>query len=70
MAKAFKLPVDDVYRAAGILPLKPNDDEVVSKIVHIYHLLNEINKEDLLDYAKNRLAKQERKPKPKRDRVT
>lgn len=69
-AKALNLPVDDLYRRAGILPLKPNDDETVSEIVHIYHLLNENNKDDLLDYAKNRLTKQEREKKnAKRARV-
>jgi transcriptional regulator with XRE-family HTH domain len=70
-AKALNLPPDDLYRRAGILPMKPNADEVVTEIVHIYHMLSEDNKGDLLDYAKNRLSKQEREEKKnaKRDRV-
>lgn len=62
-SKALNLPADDLYRRAGILPMKPNADETVSEIVHIYHMLTEINQGDLLDYAKNRLAKQEREKK-------
>ncbi len=69
IAKAFKLPSDNVYRIAGILPMKPNNDETVTEIVHIYHLLNEDNKDDLLDYAKNRLSKQERGDKKNVRRV-
>lgn len=69
IAKAFRLPPDQVYRIAGILPMKPNNDETVTEIVHIYHLLNEDNKDDLLDYAKNRLSKQERGDKKNVRRV-
>lgn len=69
IAKAFKLPPDQVYRIAGILPLKPNNDETVSEIVHIYHLLNDNNQDDLLDYAKNRLSKQEREAKKSGKRI-
>lgn len=71
IARAFKMPADIVYRMAGILPVKPSDDETVSEITHIYHNLNDVNKEDLLDYARMRLSKQEREEKKsgKRDRV-
>lgn len=69
VAGALKVPPDDVYRAAGLLPMKPNNDETVTEIVHIYHLLNEDNKDDLLDYAKNRLSKQERGDKKNVRRV-
>lgn len=59
-AIALRLPVDDLYRRAGILPVKPSDDETVSEITHIYHNLTDENREDLLDYARSRLQKQER----------
>lgn len=68
-AGALKIPPDDVYRAAGLLPMKPNADETVSEIVHIYHLLNDNNQDDLLDYAKNRLSKQEREAKKSGKRI-
>lgn len=60
IAKAFQIPIDDVYRVAGLLPVKPNADETVSEITHIYHELDEDNRQELLDYARLRLNKQER----------
>jgi len=59
-ARALNLPVDDLYRRAGILPMKPNDDETVSEITHISHALSEENRQDVRDYARLRLQKQER----------
>jgi len=63
VAKAFRIPKDDVYRMAGLLPSKPNADQTVSEITHIYHELDEDNQQDLLDYARLRLQKQERSAK-------
>ena len=60
IAKALKLPDDVVYRVAGLLDVKPNEDQTVSEITHIYHELDEENQQDLLDYARLRLQKQER----------
>ena len=71
IARAFKIPVDSVYRVAGLLPVKPSDDETVSEITHIYHNLTDENREDLLDYARSRLQKQDREKSKsgKRNRV-
>lgn len=66
IAAALKLSPDDVYRAAGLLDAKPSDDEVVSEIAHISHSLNENNRQDLLDYARLRLQKQEKEQSGKR----
>ena len=63
ISKAFKVPLDLVYQKAGALPVKPNADEAVSELTHIYHELNEDNKQDLLDYAKMKRHKQERDTK-------
>jgi transcriptional regulator with XRE-family HTH domain len=60
VAIAFKIPPDTVYRMAGLLPSKPNADETVTEIEHIYHQLTDDNRTDLLDYARSRLHKQER----------
>lgn len=60
IARAFKIPPDTVYQMAGLLPVKPNDDSTVSEITHIYHELNDENRQDLLDYARLRREKQER----------
>ena len=70
IAKAFNIPPDDVYRIAGLLPMKPNDDQTVSEITHIYHELTDENRDDLLDYARLRLQKQERDKNGKPARTT
>jgi len=70
-AIALGVSVESLYRRAGKLPSKPFADETVSEITHIYHNLNDTNKEDLLDYARLRLSKQEKDKKKngKRDRI-
>lgn len=60
VAKAFKMPPETVYRIAGLLPVKPNADEVVLEITHLSEKLDEANREDVRDYARLRLKKQER----------
>ena len=71
IARAFKLPKETVYRIADILDVKPNDDETVEEIVHIAHALSDTNKQDVRDYAKLRLEKQEKETSKhgKRDRI-
>jgi transcriptional regulator with XRE-family HTH domain len=68
VASAFHVPVDDVYRAAGLLPTKPEHDEKVSEIDHIYHELDDDNRQDLLEYARSRLLKQGKNAKDKHRR--
>lgn len=58
IAKAFKMPPETVFRAAGLLP--PGSNTATEEISHIYTKLNSGNREDLLDYARLRLEKQER----------
>ena len=70
IAKAMQLPADDVFQIAGILPMKPNADQTVSEITHIYHELTDENRDDLLDYARLRLQKQERDKNGKPARTT
>jgi transcriptional regulator with XRE-family HTH domain len=66
IADALHLNHDDVFRAAGLLPAKPSDDETVSEIMHISHTLTEENRQDVLDYARLRLEKQEKEQSGKR----
>ena len=65
IAKAFRIPPDNVYRIAGLLPSQPSTNQDVKELEHIYHELTEDNQEDLLDYARSRLHKQERGDKKK-----
>lgn len=69
IARALKIPLETVYRAAGLLPPESGSDEKVSEITHIYHELNTSNRDDLLDYARLRLQKQERDKAGKRART-
>ena len=41
IAMAFKLPPEEIYRIAGILPPEPNQDETLSRISHLYHTLKD-----------------------------
>jgi transcriptional regulator with XRE-family HTH domain len=35
IARAFKLPPEEVFRIAGVLPPKPETDEIIERIQHI-----------------------------------
>lgn len=60
ISKATGIPLITVYRRAGHLPAAPSEDETMSEISHIYDELNNTNRDDLLDYARLRLQKQEK----------
>lgn len=55
IAKAFKLPLEEVYRAAGILPPKPNSDPLTEEGLYILQQLEGENKKDALRYLRMRL---------------
>lgn len=68
IAKAFKIPPEEVYRAAGILPPVPKEDEDLSKINHLYHTLKErSSKSRALEFLEF-LTQQEEKNDRKRQR--
>lgn len=72
IAGALKLSPDIVYRAAGLLPDRLEDADESREIANIYTSLNDVNREDVLEFARHRLSKQERderKKNGKRDRV-
>jgi transcriptional regulator with XRE-family HTH domain len=70
IARAFKMPPETVFRAAGLLPPDSGSDSSTEEITHIYNELNNGNREDLLDYARLRLQKQEREKTGRRARTT
>jgi transcriptional regulator with XRE-family HTH domain len=59
IAHALKLPPEQVYRAAGILPQKPDLDEEIEQIVHEAAKLPKADREEVLAYIrmKNNLRK-------------
>lgn len=36
IARGFKIPVETVYRAAGLLPSSNHDDETTQELIHIF----------------------------------
>src|SRR5215211_3297212 len=39
IARGFKIPVETVYRAAGLLPSSNDGDETTQELIHIFHSL-------------------------------
>jgi transcriptional regulator with XRE-family HTH domain len=37
IARAFKIPVETAYRAAGLLPPSPNSDDTIAEVIHIFN---------------------------------
>lgn len=52
IARALSLPPEIIYRAAGLLPPKPETDEQVEEIMHEATQLNEAEREELLAYIR------------------
>jgi len=60
IAHAFKLPLETVFRAAGILPPQAPEDELMNEIMHLAGDLPAQDKQDILEYVRmrNRLAEE------------
>jgi transcriptional regulator with XRE-family HTH domain len=54
ISKALNIPLEEVYRAAGILPPKPEIDPVTETILNLLLDLQVDDKKDILEYAKLR----------------
>lgn len=67
ISRAFKIPIEEVYRAAGILPPEPDKDETLYRIEHLYHTLKEDNNKyralDFLEFLSQQEDKNDRKGK-------
>ena len=35
ISRAFKLPIESTYRAAGLLPINPDNDETIEEAIHV-----------------------------------
>lgn len=60
LADAFGYPPETVFRAAGLLPPKPEKDELVEKITHLLFNMDEPDKSRVLEYVElvNRQSQQ------------
>ena len=54
IAKAFKIPPEIVFRAAGLLPPQNKTSELIEEITHITESLSTQDQEDILEFAKLR----------------
>lgn len=63
IADALRLPVDEVFVAAGLLPSKPEDDRKVSELKHIYNTLDENRQDEFVKYGRWQLELQEEENK-------
>lgn len=63
LANAFKLPPEDLFRRAGILPPKTLDVPKVAEICEIARVFNDQEQDDLLEYARMRLRIKEEREK-------
>jgi transcriptional regulator with XRE-family HTH domain len=70
IANAFKLPPEQVFRRAGLLPQATPLHETIEQISHIMNLLATDEQNNLLEYARFRLQVQDEKPKYRTARDT
>lgn len=68
VAEAFKIPVVEVYRVAGILPPEPNENPIIKQIAHLAIDLPDDEQQDILEFVKlrHRLAEERGKYEPKK----
>jgi len=60
LAVALKLPIEQVYRAAGLLPPKAKTDELAERAEHLYNLLAPENQRKALEYLEFLKIQEER----------
>lgn len=63
IAEAFKLPLEDVYRAAGLLPPEPIETKLSRQITHLTTQLPPEEQQDILEFVKLRLRLSEERGK-------
>jgi transcriptional regulator with XRE-family HTH domain len=61
IAKAFKIPTETVFRAAGILPPKSQPSERISNIEALIDELSDDDYAELLEIARMKAARQQQK---------
>lgn len=54
LAKAMNIPLEEVYRAADILPEKQNYDPITEAVLNLMGTLDNKEKQDILEYARFR----------------
>lgn len=67
VAEALKVPAEEVFRIAGLLPPEPPKDETLYRIEHLYHTLKESSSKtralEFLEFLSQQEEKSDRKGK-------
>lgn len=68
IARAFKLPPETVFRAAGLLPPQSPENEIIEQITHLTQELPKYEQQDILEFVKlrHRLAEERGKNEKRR----
>lgn len=61
LAKALKIPPEEVFRAAGLLPPSRNENKKINELAHLAGELPDAELENVLEFAKHRLSIAEKK---------
>lgn len=61
IAAALKVPPDEVFRAAGLLPPVPSADDTLKRIEYLYNTLEDPdNKQRALEYIESLITREEK----------
>lgn len=60
VAAAFKIPIAEVYRQAGLLPPEPTENPIIKQITYLTSDLPDSEQQDILEFVKlrHRLAEE------------
>ena len=61
IAATFNIPLEEVYRQAGLLPTKPSAGVLEERAVYIFNQLPKEDQQDVLDYLDYRLQKHQQR---------
>lgn len=58
IARAFRMPLEEVLRKAGLLPSEPPETASTREVVHLFTLLSDADQERALVYLRAMLERQ------------
>jgi transcriptional regulator with XRE-family HTH domain len=61
IARALKLPPEEVFRAAGLLPAIPDDQSKITELNYLLNMLDDDDLRELIKFARFRLEDKEKK---------
>lgn len=64
IARALKLPVEIVYRAAGLLPPKADESVTSEELQHLVSQLDERDQEMIIEMARTMIRQRQPRPNP------